>query len=81
MSVWGFLMASHKHCSAPLDALNREEVPIGITPQEVLSLMGVEALSHPLLAFSNEEFPFDGATHTSTNHCRIRGHQGPYGVD
>ena len=57
-------MAFHKHRSALLDALNGKEVSIEITPLEVLSLMGVEAPSHPLLAFSNEELPLDGATHT-----------------
>ena len=57
-------MASHKHRSAFLDALNGKEVPIEITPQEVLSFMGVEAPSHHLLAFSNEELPPKRATHT-----------------
>jgi len=57
-------MASHKHCSALLDALNGKGVPRETTPQEVLSLMGVEALSHPLRAFFDEELPPEGATHT-----------------
>ena len=57
-------MASHKHCSAFLDALNGKEVPIETTPQEVLSLMEVEAPSHPFLAFSDEELPPEGTTHT-----------------
>jgi len=57
-------VASHKDCSALLKALNGKEVPIKTTPQEVLSLTGVEAPSHPLLAFSNEEFHPEGATHT-----------------
>ena len=39
-------------------------MPIETTRQEVLSLMGVEAPSHPLLSFSNKELPLDGATHT-----------------
>ena len=30
--VWGMLMASHKHCSAFLDAFNGKEVPIETTP-------------------------------------------------
>ena len=55
--VWGLLMASHKHGSALLDALNGKEVPIETTPQEVLSLLGVLAPSYPLLAFSDEELP------------------------
>ena len=63
MSILGLLMASHKHYNALLDALNGKEVPIG-TPQEVLSLMGVGALSHHFLTFSDEELPFEGATHT-----------------
>ena len=37
---------------------------IETTPQEILFLMGVEALSHPLLAFSNEELSLEGAIHT-----------------
>ena len=57
-------MAFHKHRSVLLDALNGKEVLIEITPQEVLSLMGVKALSHPLLAFSNDELPLEEATHT-----------------
>ncbi|KAL0010865.1 hypothetical protein SO802_005973 [Lithocarpus litseifolius] len=57
-------MASHKHRSALLDALNGKEVPIETTPQEVLSLMGVEALSHSLLAFFNEDLTLEGATHS-----------------
>ena len=32
VSVWGLLMASHKHRSALLDALNGKEVPIETTP-------------------------------------------------
>ena len=32
-SVWGLLMASHKHCSALLESLNEKEVPIETTPQ------------------------------------------------
>ena len=62
--VWGLLMSSHKNCSALLDALNRKEVPIETTLQEVLSLMGVEAPSHPSLTFSDKELPPEGATHT-----------------
>ena len=42
----------------------QQEVPIETIPQEVLSLMGVEAPSCPFLAFSNEELPLEGATHT-----------------
>jgi len=57
-------MASYRHRSALLDALNVKEVSIETTPQELLSLMGVEALSHPLLAFSNEKLPPEKATHT-----------------
>ena len=57
-------MASYKHRSAFLDALNGKEVPIETTPQEVISFMGVEAPSHHLLAFSNEELPPKRATHT-----------------
>ena len=64
VSVKGLLMASHKHRSALLDALNGKKVPIETTPQEVLSLMRVEAPSHSLLAFSDEELPPEGATHT-----------------
>ena len=56
-------MASHKQRSALLDSLNGKEVLVETTPQEVLSLMGVEAPSHPLLAFSDEELPPEGATH------------------
>ena len=64
MSVWGLLMASQKHHKAFLDALNGKEVPIETTPQEVLSLMGVKGSSHPLLVFSDEDLPLEGATHT-----------------
>ena len=64
MSVWGLLMASQKYCKALLDALNGKEVPIETTPQKVLSLMGVEGSSHPLLAFSDEDLLPEGATHT-----------------
>ena len=56
-------MASHKQRSALLDSLNGKEVLVETTPQEVLSLMRVEAPSHPLLAFSDEELPPEGATH------------------
>ena len=64
VSVWGLLMASQKHHKALLDALNGKEVPIESTPQEVLSLMGVEGSLHPLLAFFDEDLPPKGATHT-----------------
>jgi len=50
-------MTSHKHRSALLEALNGKKVPIENTPQEVLSLKGFEALSHPLLAFFDEDLP------------------------
>ena len=60
MSVWGLLMASHKHHSVLLDALNGKEVSIKTTPQEVQSIMGVEAPSHPSFTFSNEELLADG---------------------
>ena len=63
VSVWSLLMASHKHRSALLDALNEKEVHIKTTPQEVLSLMGVKAPSHPLLDFFDEELPLKGVTH------------------
>ena len=57
-------MAFYKHRSALLEASNGKDVPIETTPQEVLSLMGVEAPSHLLLAFFVEDLPFEGATHT-----------------
>ena len=50
--------------SALLDALNGKEIPIETTPQEVLSLIGVEVPSHLLLTFSDEDLPLEGATHT-----------------
>ena len=56
-------MASHKHRSALLDALNGNKVHIKTTPQEVLSLMEVKAPSHPLLDFFDEELPFKGVTY------------------
>ena len=65
VSVWGLLMASHKYRSALLDALTGKEVPIETTPQEMLSLMGVKAPSHPLLAFSDDELPPKEATQTN----------------
>ena len=34
VSIWGLLMASHKHRNALLDALNGKEVPIESTPQK-----------------------------------------------
>ena len=46
MSVWGLLMTFHKLCSSLLDALNGKEVPIENTPQELLSLMGVQDCSY-----------------------------------
>ena len=57
-------MASQKHHKALLDALNWKEVLIETTPQEVLSLVGIEGSSHLLLAFSDEDLPPKGATHT-----------------
>ena len=57
-------MASYKYRSALLDTLNGKEVPIETTPQEVQSLMGVEAPSYPFLTFSDEELPPKGAAHT-----------------
>jgi len=54
-------MASHKYRSALLDALNEKEVLIETTPQEVLSLIGVKAPSHPLLAISNKELLLEGS--------------------
>ena len=57
-------MAFHKHRSAFFDALNGKEVPIETIPQEVLSLIGVEAQSLPLFAFSNEELLPEGSTYT-----------------
>ena len=72
VSMWGLLMSSRKHRSALLDALNGKEVPIETTPQEVLSLIGVEAPSHPLLAFSDEDLPSKGATHTKPLQITIK---------
>ena len=57
-------MASQKHHKVFLDALNEKEVPIETTPQEVLSLMGVEGSSHPFLFFFYEYLPLEGVTHT-----------------
>ena len=53
-------MASHKHHSALLDTLNRKKVPMETTPQEVLSLIGVEAPSYPSLTFFDEELLLEG---------------------
>ena len=72
VSVWGLLMASHKYRSALLDALDEKEVPIETTPQEVPFLMGVKAPSHPFLAFSNEELPLEGATHTRPQQITVK---------
>ena len=57
-------MASHKHRNAVLEALNGKEVPIETMPQEVLLIMGAEALSHHFLTFFDEKLPPEGATHT-----------------
>ena len=47
-----------------MDALNRKEVPRETTPQEVLSLMGAKVNLHPFFAFSDEDLPPEGDTHT-----------------
>ncbi|KAL0012763.1 hypothetical protein SO802_007871 [Lithocarpus litseifolius] len=72
-SFWGVLMAFHKHRNALLDALNGKEVPIETTPQEILSLVEVEAPSYPSLTFLDEELPPKGATCTRTfaNHYQM----------
>ncbi|KAL0004976.1 hypothetical protein SO802_012537 [Lithocarpus litseifolius] len=57
-------MAAHKHRNAVLEALTGKEVSLETTPQEVLSIMGVEAVSCPSLPFSDEEIPPEVATHT-----------------
>ena len=44
--------------------MNGKEVLIETTSQEILSLMGVKGSSHPLLVFSDEDLPPEGATHT-----------------
>ena len=44
--------------------MNGKEVYIETTPQEVLSLIGVEGSSHPFLTFSDEDLSPNGATHT-----------------
>ena len=44
--------------------MNGKEVYIETTPQEVLSLIGVEGSLHPLLTFSDEDLSPNGATHT-----------------
>ena len=44
--------------------MNGKELLIETTPQEVLSLMGVEGSSHPFLSFSDEDLPPEGASHT-----------------
>ena len=62
--VLGLLMASQKNRIALLDTLHGKEVPIETTPQEVLSLMGVEGSSHLLFTFSDEDLLPEGATHT-----------------
>ena len=64
VSVYSLLMASQKHHKALLDTLNWKEVPIETTPQEVLSLMGVEGSLHPLFSFSDEDLSSKRATHT-----------------
>ena len=64
VSIWGLLTASHKHCSALLDNLNGKKVPMETTPQEVLSLIGVEAPSHLSLTSSVEELTFERTTRT-----------------
>ena len=72
VSIWGLSMASHKYRSALLDALNGKEVPIETTPQEVLSLMGVEAPPHLSLTFFDKELPLEGATYTSPLQITIK---------
>lgn len=48
--AWGLLMAFGK------------KVLIETTPQEVLAIIGVEAMSYPSLLFSSEELPSKGDT-------------------
>ena len=64
VSIWGLPMASQKHRKALLDTLDVKEITIETTPQEVLSLMGVEGSLCPLLSFSDKDLPLEGATHT-----------------
>ena len=56
-------MASQKYRKALLDVLNGKEIPIETTPQEVLSIIGVEGSSHALLAIFDEDLLPKGATH------------------
>ncbi len=42
ISIWGLLMAFQKHRDAILGTLAEKEVPITTSPEEVLSIMGVE---------------------------------------
>ena len=64
VSIWELLMVSQNYQALVLEALSGNEVPIETTPQKVLAIMGVKAISHPSLTFSNEELPFEGITHT-----------------
>ena len=60
--VWGLLMASQKYRDALLGALAEKEVPLTTSPNEVLSIMGVDNIG-ATISFTNKDLPPDGARH------------------
>ena len=55
-------MASQKPRDAVLGALAEKEIPMIISPEEVLSIMGVEN-KWAVITFTDKDLPPDGARH------------------
>ncbi len=64
-------MASQKHRDALLGALVEKEVPMTTSPEEVLSIMGVDNVG-ATISFTNKDLPSDGARHNQALYITVK---------
>ena len=61
ISVWEMLMASHVHRQAILDALNKLDISIDTTLEELVSFVSTKSLKL-MITFLDEDLPPEGAS-------------------
>ena len=67
VSIWGLLVASHKHRQAVLNALNKLNVSVDTSPEQLVGLI-TPTQSQDVISFTSKDLPPGGFDHNRPLH-------------
>jgi hypothetical protein len=72
ISIWGLLMSSYEHRNSFFKTLGKAQVPINITPEELVGFIMTSKAIKPTIAFTDKDLPPEGLAHNKPLYISLK---------